>query len=400
MYKLLICLCILMSSCGPTQKVTILPETPRTTSTTEPTESKITPNKPNISSSLFITTKGVDFYLNNQIYYFSGTNQYYLFYKSQKMVDEVIEAAANMNLNSIRTWGFCDGVSKDGYSFQPSPRVYDEATFKKMDYIIYKASKHNIKLVIPFVNNWDDMGGMLQYAKWAGTSNHDDFYVHPWIRQVYKDYIQYFLNRTNSITGIVYKNDPTILMWELANEPRRQSNNGVDFQLWVEEMSQFVKSIDSNHLLSIGDEGFFGDVPNGDWMHNGSQGTDFIKNNQTKTIDVATFHIYPDPWGLNEQQAKKWIEDHIVIAKKVLGKPVYMGEFGIQNKGTRDRIYSEWYDLSISRGMSGIMFWLLSGHQDDGSLYPDFDGFTVYPDSSTSSIIRNKSEIFLNRFLD
>jgi mannan endo-1,4-beta-mannosidase len=316
------------------------------------------------------------------------------------MVDEIMETAARMNLNVIRTWGFCDGIKKDGYVFQPSPRVYNENTFKKMDYIIYKASQYNIKLIIPFVNNWDDMGGMNQYVRWAKGSNHDDFYADPWIRQVYKDYVKHFLTRVNSITGVAYKDDPTILMWELANEPRRQTNNGVEFQWWVDEMGLFIKSIDPNHLLAIGDEGFLANKPDGDWMHNGSQGINFIANNQSKYIDVASFHMYPDPWGLNEKQAKEWIEEHIDIAKNILNKPVFMGEFGIADKGKRDRVYSEWYDLAIARGLPGIVFWLLSGHQDDGSLYPDYDGFTVYTHENTSVVIRNASMRFLDRSLD
>src|SRR5207249_1218417 len=29
-------------------------------------------------------------------------------------------------------------------------------------------------------------------------------------------------------------------------------------------------------------------------------------------------------------------------------------------------------------GGNGALYWILSGKQDDGSLYPDYDGFTVY----------------------
>lgn len=339
--------------------------------------------------------------LNVSTSYFSGANQYYLFYKSQKMIDDVIETAAKMDLNMLRTWGFCDGDMKGGYAFQKQPRQYDEATFRKMDYIIYKASLHNIRLVIPFVNNWDEMGGMMQYVRWANSNNHDDFYAHPWIRQVFKDYISYFLNRTNTITGIQYKDDPAIAIWELANEPRHQSETSSDvFHNWVREMSSFIKSIDDKHLVSIGDEGFFANKPNGDWMHNGSQGVDWIQDNLIETIDIVTFHLYPDHWHLTEDQAKAWIVEHLDIAKNIIKKPVYMGEFGLQNKSQRDRVYTDWYNISINNGMDGILFWLLSGHQDDGSRYPDYDGFTVYYPDSTSMLIKNQSQRFLDRSLD
>jgi len=357
------------------------PNKPITTVIPSPTQ---TPNQAPIVSSDFVTRIGKDLYLKNKLYYFSGTNQYYLFYKSQKMVDDIIDTAANMGLNVIRTWGFCDGAAKEGYAFQVSPGKYDETTFRKMDYTIYKASQHNIKLIIPLVNNWDEMGGMMQYAHWANSSNHDDFYTNQQIKQVYKEYVKYFLTRINSITGVMYKDDPTIAVWELANEPRSQQAD--IFQSWIEEMSAYFKTIDTNHLLSIGDEG---------WAY---AGNDWVANNKVKDIDIVSFHLYPDSWGYsNEDQAKNWIVDHLEKAKTILNKPAYMGEFGIRDKSKRDRIYGEWYDLAINKGMPGIVFWLLSGHQDDGSLYPDYDGLTVYPNDSTATVIKYKSVTFLNR---
>ena len=78
----------------------------------------------------------------------------------------------------------------------------------------------HLKLVIPFTNNWSDFGGMDQYVRWAGGTHHDDFYTDPMIRGWYKDWIAHLLNRVNTITGVAYKDDPTIMTWELANEPR------------------------------------------------------------------------------------------------------------------------------------------------------------------------------------
>jgi mannan endo-1,4-beta-mannosidase len=81
--------------------------------------------------------------------------------------------------------------------------------------------------VIPFVNNWNDFGGMDQYVRWRDISTpdgqtwyHDSFYTDPFIKQWYKDWIAHLLNRVNTYNGIAYKNDPTIMTWELGNEPR------------------------------------------------------------------------------------------------------------------------------------------------------------------------------------
>lgn len=59
----------------------------------------------------------------------------------------------------------------------------------------------------------------------------------------------------------------------------------------------------------------------------------------------------------------------------------------------RNRVYTDWYAKLNQTNSDGAMFWLLSGRQDNGSLYPDYDNFTVYypENSSTCTIIKNYS---------
>lgn len=64
-------------------------------------------------------------------------------------------------------------------------------------------------------------------------------------------------------------------------------------------MAAYVKSIDRNHLLEIGLEGFYGEtIPQRKQLNPGYQsvGTDFISSNQVPEIDFATIHLYPDQW--------------------------------------------------------------------------------------------------------
>ena len=64
---------------------------------------------------------------------------------------------------------------------------------------------------------------MVQYVEWGtnGTSNNTDlFFSDPTVMKIYQNHLNYTLNRVNTITGVQYKNDPTILAWDLLNEPR------------------------------------------------------------------------------------------------------------------------------------------------------------------------------------
>lgn len=69
-------------------------------------------------------------------------------------------------------------------------------------------------------------------------------------------------------------------------------------QEWIKEMAAEIKSIDKNHLLTTGIEGFWGEsVPDRKQFNPGYEvGTDFITNHQVKDVDFATIHLYPDQW--------------------------------------------------------------------------------------------------------
>lgn len=74
--------------------------------------------------------------------------------------------------------------------------------------------------------------------------------------------------------------------------------NALIFQAWIFEMASYLKSIDSNHLLEVGDEGFYGLSSPERQQYNPylQLGTDFIGNNLISDIDFATVHCYPDQW--------------------------------------------------------------------------------------------------------
>jgi mannan endo-1,4-beta-mannosidase len=101
----------------------------------------------------------------------------------------------------------------------------------------------------------------------------------------------------------VYKEDPTILSWNLINEPRCETWVVPDcpqrLSNWYSMMAAFVKAEDPNHLVSSGSEGFFGDS-DGSWLgkNPGSwapqTGQDFLANN--KDMDFAVAHAWPDNW--------------------------------------------------------------------------------------------------------
>jgi len=361
----------------------------------------------------FVTRSGTELAAESAPFYFVGTNNYYLMVYAadpgfRGYVDEVLEDASDMGVTVIRTWAFNDGAAQWN-ALQLQPGVYDEDVFRGLDYVLFKAGQLGIRLVLPIVNNWDDYGGMNQYVQWDASfggppiaSSHDDFYTDSDIRQWYKNHAAALANRVNTFTGIAYKNDPTILAWELANEPRAQSDSSGDtLNDWIVEMSAYIKSVDPNHLVTTGEEGFY-DEGSGPWYRNGSQGTDFIRNHQIPDIDFCTVHVYPDYWGFDYAASMAWVEEHIDDAHQIIGKPVILEEFGkyrdftppvpdppvptggTGHTGTRDTFYSGFFGAVYSKDAAGSCFWILYN-----DAYPDYDGFGVYypGDDSTVAII-------------
>lgn len=57
-------------------------------------------------------------------------------------------------------------------------------------------------------------------------------------------------------------------------------------------MASYIKSIDKEHLLEVGLEGFYGESAAKDkqWNLNILHGTNFITNNEFPEIDFTTIH--------------------------------------------------------------------------------------------------------------
>lgn len=384
----------------------------------------------------FVYADGSKFMCDGSPYYYGGTNCYYLTYKSKSEVKNVFDDASKMGLKVIRIWGNLDvgkktgkidsqfghevfegnndGTGeKDGVYFQywddeaGKPVVNEgEDGLRRLDYVIKQAEEHNMKLVITFTNYWEAFGGMGQYVKWyqmsqgksVGNSKVDekdtcDFYTNETIKGWYKDYIKTLLNHTNYYTGEKLMDSEAVFSWELSNEPRCTVDEFCKDDIlynWAKEMSAYVKSIDPYHMVSVGDEGFYNlgyqeaakqDLPSA--AYSGYYGVDFNKLMTIDTVDFGTPHMYVDQWGFDlGDDDLEWIKRHAQTTASA-DKPVIFEEFGLTDKTKRDAAYSDWLDIVTGDYYEGVEYqgfnyWMIASYLDDGTLYQDYDGYTVY----------------------
>jgi mannan endo-1,4-beta-mannosidase len=82
---------------------------------------------------------------------------------------------------------------------------------QRLNYVVRAAERRGIKLIIPFVNYWNDYSSMQAYTQ-AFSSVNTGWYTNAAAQAQYRCFIAAVVNR--------YRTSKAILAWELANEPR------------------------------------------------------------------------------------------------------------------------------------------------------------------------------------
>ena len=206
--------------------------------------------------------------------------------------------------------------------------------------------------MLPFVNNWDDFGGINTYSKAFGC-NATTFYTHSAAQKAYKAYIKTIVNR--------YKKSTAVFAWELGNEPRCKGCKTEVITKWAGEISRYIKSLDANHMVTLGDEGWFAPAnapagADGSYGYGGGEGIDFVANLKIPTLDYGTFHLYPDSWGYNYTWGSTWIAQHDAVGKKS-GKPIVLEEYGAPFPGNHTWVEGPWQEAVSKSNIAADQIW-------------------------------------------
>lgn len=338
----------------------------------------------------FVHIQNGAFALDGNEFQFAGTNAYYL-PNYNKIDPSVVERTFNTfkaaGITVVRMWAFYDGydcgyssIDSDENVIQTSPGIYSEEALRDLDFIIARGKQQNIKFILPFINFWDELGGICQYNTWAGASNPStnmDFFLSNEDTQLwYRQYIHMLLNRVNTFTGVAYKDEPAILSWQIMNEGRYRGQNPEVLRDWYREIAQFIKAIDPHHLVGTGEEGFDHNMPSvysinqysNSYPLRANEGTSYMLNTKIPEIDYGNAHWYPSEYGyghtitenmLTAQNA--WLTDHSIIAKR-FGKPFLLGEYGFPGWGDERvaAMYTSFWAKAEEINLDGSLLWQLT----------------------------------------
>ncbi|MBO9701172.1 MAG: cellulase family glycosylhydrolase [Sporocytophaga sp.] len=376
----------------------------------------------------FVKVNNTGFYVNGKPYYFLGANFWYgINLGSEKggqrtrLIRE-LDRLQNLGITNLRIVGLSEGPDDQPYRMLPAvqtaPGKFDEDLLNGLDYLLSEMAKRKMYAVVCLGNFWPWSGGFGQYMLWSKSADSIPYPPpHPggdWDRyqkfsakfysdtaavQMYYNAVKKIVTRKNSITKVNYKDDPTIMSWQLCNEPRGM-NNQKKYNKWIDSSAALIKQWDPNHLVSAGTEGYTSGPE--------YAGVDVKENNNGPNIDYVTCHVWVENWGWYDPKRndntydsavfkmEQYLKLHVDGARK-LGKPLVIEEFGLaRNDGNfspsalttvKDHYYSKVFQeaynyASLSSPVAGVNFWAWSGEgrpKVPGTIWKKGDPFTGDP---------------------
>jgi mannan endo-1,4-beta-mannosidase len=363
----------------------------------------------------FVSTDGARFTIDGKPFRFTGANVSVMYRdEDRERMPETMREAASLGLKVVRVWAFGEG-GEDGigavgadradwprkHRMRPEPGRWNEDSLVHLDRVIAEAARNNLRVQLCLTNWWRDTGGVTQYLYWAGIKDAADerqpfginverailFYTNETTRRLYREHVEKIVTRRNTVTGVLYRDDPTIFGWELMNEAQAPTGRWAERRAWVAEMSAYIKSLDPVHLIAPGTWGYRTSWERREWL----------AEHSLPTVDFCDVHSYPrddhDNFLDSPQALSEFIDNRAAAALSV-GKPLVIGEFGMGPEGYKNFSEAEWYralfDGSVRAGVGGTMFWIITPdpHRGYGVTY------ATPRDEAVRAEIRRGSQLF------
>jgi len=296
----------------------------------------------------FIKTQGKDFAIAGEPFRFIGANSIYFgFYREYGFdIEDAIRSAKQNGIDVLRIYlGF--GNSTWG---QKSIEEYDKA--------LDIASKYDLRIIAVLTDCccFSGRGWSETEEKYYSTVPYCNF-TQPTAKVDFKKYIDSIILRKNSVNGKIYRDDPTIMAWDIVNEPSMQFASTAEFKSWLTDISSYIRSIDGNHLITIG-------------IDNSSKSYD-EPGAQYEALDMPGLDFFsihfnlPPKFDRTSQLQRLQFRVNTFLS---MGKPVILEEFGIGSlrayppmspEEITDWVkkYKDQMDVVFSAGGSGAMFW-------------------------------------------
>jgi hypothetical protein len=282
-------------------------------------------------------------------------------YPTHFEVDDAMDTAKAMGARVIRSQTLGDSVGCPE-CIEPALGEFNPEAFRHIDYAIKAAHDRGLRLIFTLVGDCAncEMSGAGEYFKDKGQAGFKGFFTDPAIIARFEKHIEALLNHTNSLTGVAYKDDPTILAWENCNACGifvALTDPGASFAPyagWIDSIGSFIKSIDKKHLYED-NSGLFAFDKSGAAL-------------ETKTPDIITSEYYPHwdaVFNMGEKTTAETFPKHAALVT-AHGKVYVVNEFGWDNTdwATPQDLEKVLATMKNDPKISGDLFWALQAHVD------------------------------------
>ena len=332
----------------------------------------------------FVYTDGARFMIDGKAFRFVGANVAVMYRDEDRArMPETLQQAARLGIKVVRVWATGEGGPNDvkpiadfndwprTHYFRLKPGEWNEEQFVFLDRVIAQAARNGLRVQLCLTNWWRDTGGVTQYLRWAGIDGADDdqypyginkekamlFYSNETARRLYREHVEKIATRRNTVSGVMYRDDPTIFGYELMNEAQCLAGRWAERRAWLAEMSSYLKSLDPDHPIAPGDWGYRSAAERREWL----------ADHALPNVDYCDVHIYPrddtDSFVDSPKALGEFIQNRMAAAVSVK-KPLVLGEFGMFGEGYKGLSPADWYrayfDNAAREGASGAMFWILT----------------------------------------
>ena len=309
---------------------------------------------------------GRDFYVGSEPFFFVGANLNVMHGdKVRALAEQTIAAAAGDGLRVGRIWALGEGAagapawSAQEELFRVGPEGWQERAFVQLDRVLAAAARHGLRLVIVLSNAWGDYGGMPMYLRWAGQRDkhaygyYDRFFTLPKVESWFREHLRRIVGRTNTINGLRYRDDPTILAWELQNELQGTPEAAPLRRAWIARTSRFIRQLDPKHLIVPGTIGYDLQLEREEWRRVCAM----------PEVAYCDQHLYPEERLLmrGASALRSALDDRVQLAHYVVGKPIVFGELGFSDRGSmqgRARKHAQLLQRVFFNGGNGALVWI------------------------------------------
>lgn len=241
-------------------------------------------------------------------------------------------------------------------SSQTAQDYGDESSLTQLDIFLDRASANGMYVIVSFISGLG-MALMDESNPWHSPNGVGGLIHNQKLKIAYKDLLKRVVTRKNSVNGKLYRDDPTIMAWDLITEPIGAKDKAHvpnialgDFKPWLQEMTSYVRDLDSNHLVTMC---LVGPTLTRDWLETIMPELDFL------FADANLYDmVYPKNQPMTEDYLDKcYLYPIFSIRKPILPQLAFtspnLDEKFATDYAIQGQIYQEALLKGFQRGMAG-----------------------------------------------